>query len=233
MRKYLSFGAVLFLALCFRAFGDYNATQGTGTIFRAFSAANGGTSLCAAANTQCQAVALINPAGADIGAAMLSALQGSIPAGTAIIGKVGVDQTTPGTTNAVAISTIGTTPIVADPCQAIAKTYTSINIGSATTTRIIAPTAAKKTFICSIDLFAFAADNIAIVEGTGGTCGAGTAGIVGGTTTATGISFPAQGGLAKGTGASAVWATAGTNVDFCLITSTTGPLTGTVAWVQQ
>ena len=30
MRRYLTFGAVLFLALCFRAFGDYNATQGVG-----------------------------------------------------------------------------------------------------------------------------------------------------------------------------------------------------------
>ena len=129
--------------------------------------------------------------------------------------------------------TDGTNPQVLDPCQTVAPTYTPINIGSATTTRIIAPAASKKTYICSIDLFAFAADNVAIVEGTGGTCGTGTAGVVGGTTTATGISFPAQGGLAKGNGASFVYATAGTNVDFCLITSTTGPLTGGVKWVQQ
>ena len=69
MRRYLTFGAVLFLALCFRAFGDYNATQGSGTIFRAFDSGNGGTSLCAAANTQCQAVGLVNSAGAEIGTA--------------------------------------------------------------------------------------------------------------------------------------------------------------------
>lgn len=36
-------------------------------------------------------------------ASVLSAVQGAIPAGTALIGKVGVDQTTPGTTNGVAI----------------------------------------------------------------------------------------------------------------------------------
>lgn len=36
---------------------------------------------------------------------------GSLPAGSALIGKVGIDQTTPGTTNAVALSTINTTAI--------------------------------------------------------------------------------------------------------------------------
>jgi len=36
---------------------------------------------------------------------------GSLPAGTAVIGKVGIDQTTPGTTNAVALSTLGTTAV--------------------------------------------------------------------------------------------------------------------------
>ena len=37
-------------------------------------------------------------------AAVLAAVQASIPAGTAIIGKVGIDQTTPGTTNLVALT---------------------------------------------------------------------------------------------------------------------------------
>lgn len=120
-----------------------------------------------------------------------------------------------------------------DPCQSVAKTYTPISIGSATTTRIVAPAAAKKTYVCSVDLLAFAANDVAVVEGTGGTCGSGTAGVVGGTTTGTGISFPAQGGLAKGNGGYAVWSTAGTNVDLCLITSSAGPLSGHIAWVQQ
>lgn len=35
----------------------------------------------------------------------------TIAAGSALIGKTGIDQTTPGTTNAVAISTIGTTAV--------------------------------------------------------------------------------------------------------------------------
>lgn len=37
---------------------------------------------------------------------------GEVPAGTKVIGKVGVDQTTPGTTNAVSIAQIGATAIV-------------------------------------------------------------------------------------------------------------------------
>lgn len=51
------------------ALADYNATQGSGTIFRAFDATHGGTALCAAATTECQAVGLVNSAGAEIGTA--------------------------------------------------------------------------------------------------------------------------------------------------------------------
>jgi hypothetical protein len=41
---------------------------------------------------------------------ILTGVTNPIPAGTALIGKVGIDQTTPGTTNAVAITTPGRTP---------------------------------------------------------------------------------------------------------------------------
>jgi hypothetical protein len=34
---------------------------------------------------------------------------GSLPAGSAVIGKVGIDQTTPGTTNAISLAQVGTT----------------------------------------------------------------------------------------------------------------------------
>lgn len=119
-----------------------------------------------------------------------------------------------------------------DPCQNIAKTYTPVSIASATTTRIIAPAASKKTYICSMILTAAAAINVGIVEGTGGTCGSGTAGVIGGTTAATGPNLLANGGFVIGSGGNAVAATAGTNVDFCLITSAASQLTGHVVWVQ-
>lgn len=236
------------------ALANYTMTQGVGTNFG--SIVVGGVHyaqmmICDLTTpAQCGAV---NASGSQqmdwtTGSQAHADMTASLPAGPNIIGKMGIDQTTPGTTNGVQVNaalpvgnntlgsvkqTDGTTVVLTDPCQGVTPTYTPINIGSATTTRIIAPTSAKKTYICSIDLFAVAADNVAIVEGTGGTCGTGTAGVVGGTTTGTGISFPTQGGLAKGNGVASVWATAGTNVDFCLITSTSGPLTGHVKWVQQ
>jgi hypothetical protein len=51
------------------ALADYNGTQGSGIIFRAFDSTHGGTSLCAAATTQCAAIGLINSAGAEIATA--------------------------------------------------------------------------------------------------------------------------------------------------------------------
>lgn len=123
--------------------------------------------------------------------------------------------------------------MVGDACQLNAKTYTPISITTATTTRIVAPTSAKKTYICYLLLTSAAADNVGIVEGTGGTCGTGTAGVIGGTTAANGPNFAANGGFAGGNGGFAIAATAGTNVDLCLITSAATPLAGVIAWVAQ
>jgi hypothetical protein len=161
-----------------------------------------------------------------------ASVNGAIAAGTAIIGKVGIDQTTPGTTNNVTVS-YGSAAVVDNPCQTVAKNYTPITITTATTTRIIAPAASKKTYVCSIILQAAAADNVGVVEGTGGTCGTGTAGIVGGTTAASGLNLAANEGWSGGNGQSPVLATAGTNVDFCLITSAATNLAGHVTWVQK
>lgn len=122
---------------------------------------------------------------------------------------------------------------VGDPCQTVAKTYTPISITTATTTRIVAPTSAKKTYVCYMYLQTTAANNIAVVEGTGGTCGSSTAGVVGGTTAANGLNNAANSGQAFGNGGYAALATAGTNVDLCLITSAATPLAGHVVWVAQ
>ena len=127
----------------------------------------------------------------------------------------------------------GTRQVVLDACEANAQSYANGVITSATTTRIITPSASNKTYVCSMLLTASAADNVGIVEGTGGTCGTGTAGVVGGTTAANGPNFVANGGLMMQAGGKvAVAQTAGTNVDFCLITSSAGPLTYSVKYVQ-
>lgn len=127
----------------------------------------------------------------------------------------------------------GTRNAVVHPCEAAIQTYAPISITTATTTRIVAPSASNKTYICSLLLTSAAADNVGIVEGTGGTCGSGTAGVIGGTTAANGPNFAANGGLfIQAGGKVSVAQTAGTNVDLCLITSASTPLAGGINYVQ-
>lgn len=127
----------------------------------------------------------------------------------------------------------GTRNAVLDACEANAQSYAPISITTATTTRIVAPSASNKTYICSLFLTSAAADNIGIVEGTGGTCGTGTAGVIGGTSATNGPNFAANGGvMLQAGGKVSVAQTAGTNVDLCLITSAATPLAGGIKYVQ-
>lgn len=127
----------------------------------------------------------------------------------------------------------GTRQAVIDPCEATTQTYAPISITTATTTQIVAASASNKTYICSLFLTSAAADNVGIVEGTGGTCGTGTAGVIGGTTAANGPNFTANGGVfLQAGGKTAVAQTAGTNVGLCLITSAATPLAGGIRYVQ-
>jgi len=148
------------------------------------------------------------------------------------------------TTNAPSYTTAQTSPLSvdtggrmrvqlnADPCLTTVATSAPISITSATTTRIVAPSASNRTYVCYLYLQTGAANNIAVVEGTGGTCGAGTAGIVGGTTAANGLNNAANSGQQFQDGGRTAIATAGTNVDLCLITSSVGPLAGHIRYVQ-
>lgn len=182
------------------------------------------------------------------GGNLIDAINSPIPtqAPTVNIGAVGISQTTDGTTNAVrllaettkVIGTVRNTDgtgnnINADPCERAQQASTPISITTATTTRIVAPSASNKTYICYLFLTSAAADNVGIVEGTGGTCGSGTAGVVGGSTAANGPNFAANSGVALSAGGKVAAAvTAGTNVDLCLITSAATPLAGVIKWVQ-
>jgi hypothetical protein len=128
----------------------------------------------------------------------------------------------------------GTRNATLDACESNAHSYATGVITSATTTRIIAPSASNKTYLCAFFMKASAADNVAVIEGTGGTCGTGTAALLGGTTTANGFVFGTAGDgvLLQAGGKVAIVQTAGTNVDTCLITSTTGPLIWSAKYVQ-
>jgi hypothetical protein len=110
---------------------------------------------------------------------------------------------------------------------------TAVNMVTATTTQIIAISGtAGRTYICSIDLVAAGADNVALVSGSGTNCASNLAGLAGGTTAATGWNFAANGGLTKGGGLGMIYKTVTTNNEVCLVTSAAVQLSGSITWTQ-
>jgi len=128
----------------------------------------------------------------------------------------------------------GGTNIVADPCESLAKSYVKISVTA--NTQLITGTSGKQTYFCSMNVGAAAPVNVAIVEGTGSTCGTGTLGTVsGGATAATGWNFAANGGLTYGDGRAAVGATAtgGGGANVCIFVSAAVQVSGNIGYVQQ
>jgi hypothetical protein len=143
-----------------------------------------------------------------------------------------IDQTTPGTTNNVAVS-YGSVAAVADPCQTATKVYTPINVVTATNT-IITGVSAKKKYVCGIFLYPAGTQNVAIFQATTATaCATALVAVIGGTTTATGVIMTAQAGFVLGNGASAVAATTVNQTDLCVVTSAAVQLSGVVVTVDQ
>lgn len=109
-------------------------------------------------------------------------------------------------------------------------TTTPINLtGSG---RIITGVSAQKVRICALNLVSATAQNIALVEGTGSTCGTSTAGMAGGATAATGWNLAANGGLTYGNGLGTVYKTATNADDVCLLLSSSGQTSGSVTWTS-
>ena len=127
----------------------------------------------------------------------------------------------------------GTSQQQLDPCQTRGGQSTPININGVNNTRLITATASQRTYICALSLFAAGTVNVGVVAGTGNQCATNTTGLYGGTTAATGLNLVAQTGIAWGAGNSWVMATSQTGYDFCLITSATQQVAGSVKWVQQ
>lgn len=127
--------------------------------------------------------------------------------------------------------TDGTSTAVIDPCQGNAKVYTPFSV--TTGTQLITGTSAKKIYICSIVLVTATAQNIAIVAGTGTVCATSTVGVFGGTTAATGWNLAANGGATVGSGVAAIGATTVNADNLCLLTSSTGQISGNLTSVVQ
>ncbi len=127
----------------------------------------------------------------------------------------------------------GANTMVVDPCKAQVKQYASIN--QTASTQLVAGTASKKIYICSIHVVVAAATNVALVEGTGTVCASGTAGVsgFGGATAATGWNFMANGGIALGNGDSSLGAESVSADDLCLLSSGSGQVSGGISYVVQ
>jgi hypothetical protein len=129
--------------------------------------------------------------------------------------------------------TDGTNTLVVDPCKGQTKLYVSIN--QTANTQLVAGTASKKIYICSIHVVVAVATSVALVEGTGSVCATGTAGVsgLGGATAATGWNFAVNGGIVLGNGDAAVGAE-GTSADnLCLFNSGSGQVSGGISYVVQ
>jgi len=120
-----------------------------------------------------------------------------------------------------------------DPCKAQTKFYASIS--QTANTQLVAGTASKKLFVCSIHVVAAVAANVAVVEGTGSVCGTSTTGVsgFGGATAATGWNFAANGGIALGTGDSSLGAQGTSGDNLCVFNSGSGQVSGGISYVVQ
>ena len=183
--------------------------------------------------------------------AINTSVQAAIPSGTNLIGDVNLRQggTALSTTNGAYFNqlqgnavlsatnpvfarlTDGTNAQVTDPCAAVTK----INFtGSQTSgTQIIAGTSAKKTYICSIQLIAAAAEIVNIIAGTGTVCATGSSAVMGSTTAANGMSYAANGGFTMGNGsATVIAATAAAADNVCITQSGSSRITYQLTYVQ-
>lgn len=108
----------------------------------------------------------------------------------------------------------------------VADTYKNINVSTATTTLLVTGVASRQVRIGAMVLITAGADNIAFIEGTGATCGTGTAGMAGGTTSASGFNFAANGGITVGSGIGTVLATTTAGDSVCIVTSANVQVSG-------
>jgi hypothetical protein len=120
-----------------------------------------------------------------------------------------------------------------DPCKGLTKLYASIS--QTANTQLVAGTASKKIYVCSIHVVAAAATNVAVVEGTGSVCATGTAGVsgFGGATAATGWNFAANGGIALGNGDSSLGAEGTSGDNLCIFNSGSGQVSGGISYVVE
>lgn len=117
------------------------------------------------------------------------------------------------------------------PCSTGAWSSVNLNISSATTTEIIDQSVSNKAYICGYRFVVSAADNIAFVEDADNACASPSGGLAGGTTSGTGFNLVANQGMIDNGGGYPVMASSATNLNVCIITSSTAQLSGRLWYV--
>lgn len=113
---------------------------------------------------------------------------------------------------------------------AVCDTFVNINISTVTTTLLVTGVAGRHVRICSMNIVTTLANTVALISGTGATCGTGTTGMNGGTTAATGWSFATNGGLTQGSGVGVINQTNAVADSVCLVSGVATQLSGRISY---
>ena len=133
--------------------------------------------------------------------------------------------------SSVNVNQIGGTGVVAGACETEQPIY--INISQTTGTQLITGTSSERIYICSLQLLSATAQNVALVDGTGTVCATGVAGMLGGSTAATGWNFAANNGLVLPFHRNG-WSKTSSDADnVCLLQSGSGQISGSLSYVSR
>jgi hypothetical protein len=218
-------------------------TSGTGSLSSGWGGSGGAGSGLVGSNSNTLQQGT-GPAGANslnvVENTLEGAINNAIPTGSNIIGKVGIDQTTPGTTNGVQDASTGTTGsaipskgtfIAANGSgnlTGVVTGDTTLNwpsITTATTTQLIAGVSSKKIYVTHLFLNVSGADTVTLEYGTNANCAAGT------TTIAGPFNYAANGGSTEGAGLGPVLIVPASDY-FCVVTSAAVTLGGNLTYTQ-
>lgn len=126
----------------------------------------------------------------------------------------------------------GGTAVVAGRCEREEPIYLAIN--QTGNTQLATGTASERIYICSLHVNTATAQNVALVSGTGSTCGTSTAGLegFGGATAGTGWNFAANGGIVLPATTQAYGRTDTNQDNLCLFQSGAGQVSGGLTYVS-
>jgi hypothetical protein len=126
---------------------------------------------------------------------------------------------------------IGGISVVGGACQTEQPLYVAISQTAGS--QLITGTSSERIYICSLQIVTATAQNIALVDGTGTTCGTGPTGLLGGSTAATGWNFAVNGGIVLPNDPYG-WAKTSTDADnVCLLQSGSGQVSGSISYVSR